>query len=69
MNLEYHKGSPCVYKAILCQEGYCSDCGIYLEKSWGWDWVNEETWAKNTKKIKRSKSMAFSDELAVVKRH
>ncbi len=67
MNMEYHKGYPCVYKAILCQEGYCSDCAIYLEKSRGWDWVNEETWVKNTRKIKRSKSITYSDELAVVK--
>ncbi len=30
LNLEYHKGEPCVYKAVLCQEGYCSECAIYL---------------------------------------
>ncbi len=67
MNMEYHKGYPCVYKAILCQEGYCSGCAIYLEKSRGWDWPNEETRVKNTRKIKRSKSITYSDELAVVK--
>ena len=65
MNMDYHKGYPCVYKAILCQEGYCSDCGIYLEKSRGW--VIEETNVKNPRKIKRSKSIAHSRELAVVK--
>ena len=30
-----HKGSRCVVNAItFCQEGYCSNCQIYL------DWVN-----------------------------
>ena len=67
MNVEYHKGYPCVYKAILCQEGYCSDCAIYLEKSQGLDWVNEETRVKNPRKTKRSESIAYSDELAMVK--
>ena len=31
-NLEYHKGSPCVYTPIFCQEGFCSTCEIYLKK-------------------------------------
>ena len=65
MNMDYHKGYPCVYKAIYCQEGYCSDCAIYLEKSQGW--VNEETSVKNPRKTKRSKSITHSRELAVVK--
>ncbi len=30
--VEYHKGSPCIYEpAVLCQEGYCIRCMIYLE--------------------------------------
>lgn len=33
MQLNYNKGKPCLYKAILCQEGYCSGCYIYREKS------------------------------------
>jgi hypothetical protein len=65
MNMDYHKGCPCVYKAILCQEGYCSDCAIYLERSQGW--VNEETSVKNPRKTKRLKSVAYSRELALVK--
>ena len=65
MNMNYHKGYPCVYKAILCQEGYCSDCAIYLEKSQGW--VNEETTVKNLRKTKRLKSIAHSREVAMVK--
>jgi len=51
MNTEYHKGYPCVYKAILCQEGYCSNCAIYLEKSHGWR--NEETSVKNPRETER----------------
>ena len=27
----YHKGSMCFCKPILCQEGWCSDCAIYRE--------------------------------------
>ena len=26
-----HKGSRCPYKLILCQEGYCNDCNIYIQ--------------------------------------
>jgi hypothetical protein len=33
LNLEYHKGQPCVFKPLLCQEGYCSECIICLEQS------------------------------------
>jgi len=33
INLEYHKGRPCPRKEITCQEGYCSGCVIYLNKS------------------------------------
>ena len=29
--MEYHKGQPCVHKPILCQEGYCSECGVYYQ--------------------------------------
>jgi hypothetical protein len=33
VNVEYHKGSFCVYKTKFCQEGFCSGCEIYLKKS------------------------------------
>jgi hypothetical protein len=33
VNLEYHKGSFCVYTPIFCQEGYCSECEINYKKS------------------------------------
>ncbi len=32
VKFEYHKGQECVFKPLLCQEGFCSDCFIYLEK-------------------------------------
>jgi hypothetical protein len=31
-NQEYHKGESCLFNSVLCQEGYCSGCMIYLEK-------------------------------------
>ena len=33
LNLEYHKGQLCAYKPLLCQEGFCSECIIYVERS------------------------------------
>jgi hypothetical protein len=30
-NLEYHKGSFCIYNSVFCQEGYCVECEIYLK--------------------------------------
>jgi hypothetical protein len=33
LNLEYHKGQPCVFKPLLCQEGFCSECIICIEQS------------------------------------
>jgi hypothetical protein len=33
INLEHHKGSPCIYSSRFCQEGYCSGCDVYLSKS------------------------------------
>jgi hypothetical protein len=32
VNPEYHKGQSCAYREILCQEGFCSECIIYLEQ-------------------------------------
>lgn len=28
----YHKGQVCFYKPIICQEGSCNECGIYLQR-------------------------------------
>lgn len=33
INLAYHKGEFCQINSILCQEGYCSECMIYMERS------------------------------------
>ncbi len=33
LDVENHKGQPCVVKPLLCQEGFCSECFIYLEKT------------------------------------
>ena len=29
VNLDYHKGSFCIYASLFCQEGYCSGCEFY----------------------------------------
>jgi len=28
-----HKGQKCPYKDILCQEGYCSGCQVFIDWS------------------------------------
>ena len=28
MQIENHKGSVCVQRFMICQEGYCSECNI-----------------------------------------
>ena len=66
MCLEYHKGYPCVYKAIRCQEGYCSNCVIYLSKSQDWEWLNTNIRIHNPRKPKRYESLAHSEELATI---
>lgn len=30
MELINHKGKTCPYKPVICQEGFCGNCGIYL---------------------------------------
>jgi hypothetical protein len=32
VNMEYHKGSFCVYASAFCQEGYCSGCEIFSKR-------------------------------------
>jgi hypothetical protein len=32
LNLEYHKGQPCMFSASVCQEGFCSECIISIER-------------------------------------
>jgi len=33
INIEYHKGTFCVYENIFCQEGLCSGCNIYKKRT------------------------------------
>ncbi len=33
MNIESMKGQRCPYKPIICQEGHCQDCLIYLART------------------------------------
>jgi len=37
MDLEYHKGRTCKYKPIICQEGYCSECAIYYQAQFAYE--------------------------------
>jgi hypothetical protein len=43
INLEYHKGSQCLRKEILCQEGYCSSCAIYQSPTFSPKPINVNT--------------------------
>ena len=52
MYLGYHKGHPCIYKPILCQEGYCSECNVYYQSLLHSESVREDTADKNLRKIK-----------------
>lgn len=38
-----NKGLPCPFKQALCQEGYCSECQIYL------DWQKWKALAKEVR--------------------
>jgi hypothetical protein len=40
VNLEYHKGSFCIYSSVFCQEGYCSGCSVYSQMSAAAKFVN-----------------------------
>jgi hypothetical protein len=46
MVYQYHKGSFCVYKPIICQEIYCSECGIHTEKD-----SNDDKKLENIEKV------------------
>lgn len=32
MTIQSMKGKPCPYKSIICQEGYCQDCQIFIQR-------------------------------------
>ncbi len=31
MDIEWHKGKKCPFKAIFCREGFCSECEVSKE--------------------------------------
>jgi hypothetical protein len=33
ISMSFQKGNKCPYQQILCQEGWCSECAIFLEKA------------------------------------
>jgi hypothetical protein len=33
MDTEYRKGSLCIHRPLICQEGYCSECEIHTKKA------------------------------------
>ncbi len=32
VGINFYKGQQCFIKPLLCQEGFCNECAIYLEK-------------------------------------
>ena len=55
-NLQYHKGSFCVYKSIFCQEGYCADCEIYLRRPADTKTTDHYDGLKNVRKLEEAGS-------------
>jgi hypothetical protein len=51
VNLEYHKGSFCIYVPRFCQEGYCSQCEIYAQRSVFTKPDRDTAPLKNTRKL------------------
>jgi ferredoxin len=49
--LQYHKGSFCVYKSIFCQEGYCSNCEVYLRESYAAKTTGDHDGWRNVRKL------------------
>ncbi len=47
INLQYHKGQPCICSSTFCQEGYCSECAIYAMHFSGQTPVAQEAVAAN----------------------
>ena len=60
MYLEYHKGQPCVNEPILCQEGYCFQCGIHCQISLRSKLVDEDTDERNLIKVKTKELVSSS---------
>lgn len=32
VNEDFHKGQRCIFSAVMCQEGFCSGCMIFLNR-------------------------------------
>jgi hypothetical protein len=32
INEDFHKGERCLFSAQMCQEGYCSECIIFMDR-------------------------------------
>ncbi len=62
MYLEYHKGQPCVNEPILCQEGYCFQCGIHYQISLQTKLVDEDPGKKNLIKVKTRELVGSSTD-------
>jgi hypothetical protein len=62
LNTQYHKGRRCMHEVILCQEGYCSECIIYLNHA---SYKNPET----KEQINSYQSKATRGELQLVTVH
>lgn len=58
VNLDYYKGQYCVYKPILCQEGYCSECAIYYSSLRHSALKNENANVKNVVNVRCTDLMA-----------
>ena len=52
MCMDFHKGMPCVYKPILCQEGYCSECSVFHDSLQHSGLMNEHINAENLVELK-----------------
>lgn len=32
INEDFHKGERCIFSTEMCQEGYCSECIIFIDR-------------------------------------
>jgi hypothetical protein len=60
INLEYHKGQPCVYSPVFCQEGYCSECAIYAKHYFTVELNDEEVKKSDTTQVREKEILTAS---------
>ncbi len=53
INLQYHKGQRCAYSSVFCQEGYCSECQVYLN------------WTSNTEILSQEGNKPLYSKIAI----